>query len=458
MSLNIVVLAAGEGKRMHSARPKVLAPLAGQPLLAHVLATARSLDPERIVVVSGNGAETVRAAFADADIHWATQARQLGTADAFAAALPALPDTGEVLVLYGDVPLLQPEALTPLVDAAEEGLAVLSARVDHPQGYGRILRNVSGEITGIVEERDANEQQRAIREVNTGVVAASMTHLREWLPRIGCDNAQGEYYLTDAVALAVSDGVPVKGVQAQEVAQTRGVNNRVELAAAEAALRRRRAEALMVDGAILADPDRVDIRGEVTCGRDVFIDANVIFNGDVALGDGVTIGAGCVISNATIAAGTKVRSYSVIEQARIGKAASIGPYARLRPGSELADETHVGNFVELKKTRLGHGSKANHLAYLGDAEIGEGVNVGAGVITCNYDGANKHRTVIEDDAFIGSDCPLVAPVRIGRGATVGAGSTITADVPDDTLALGRSRQVVIEDWERPRKKEVRGEK
>lgn len=453
MALSIVILAAGEGKRMRSARPKVLAPLAGAPLLAHVLATARALKPERIVVVYGNGGDAVRRAFPDDDLAWVPQREQRGTADALAAALPELPGSGEVLVLYGDVPLLRAHTVAPLLEAAAAGaLAVLTARLDNPRGYGRILRKKSGEITGIVEERDANARQMAINEINTGVLAGPAGRLREWLPRIGNDNAQGEYYLTDAVALAVADEVLVQGIEAAEASETRGINNRAELAAAEAVLRRRRAAELMAAGAVLADPERVDVRGRIACGRDVFIDANVILSGKIELGDGVRIGAGAVITDSVIGSGTEVRPYSVIENARVGADAMIGPYARLRPGSELAAATHVGNFVEVKNTKLGHGSKANHLAYLGDADIGAGVNVGAGVITCNYDGAAKHKTVIGDEAFIGSDCPLVAPVEIGEGATIGAGSTITEDVPAGTLALGRSRQVTIEGWERPEKK------
>jgi bifunctional UDP-N-acetylglucosamine pyrophosphorylase/glucosamine-1-phosphate N-acetyltransferase len=452
MSLSIVILAAGQGKRMHSKHPKVLAPLAEKPLLAHVLTTARDLDPEQIVVVYGHGGEAVRSAFDEADIAWAEQREQLGTADAVAAALPHLPDSGGVLVLYGDVPLLRAETLAPLIAETENNLAILTARVENPQGYGRILRGEAGKVVGIVEERDASEREKSIHEINTGVLAAPAHHLRDWLSRIGNDNAQDEYYLTDAVALAVADDVAVRGVEATSASETRGVNNRVQLAAAEAVLRRRRAETLMGVGAVLADPERIDIRGRVRCGRDVFIDANAVLAGEVELGEGVRIGPGAVVTDSVIGAGTEILPYSVIENARVGAHAKIGPYARLRPGSELADATHVGNFVELKNTQLGRGSKANHLAYLGDAEIGANVNVGAGVITCNYDGAAKHKTVIGDEAFIGSDCPLVAPVTIGKGATVGAGSTITADVPDDTLALGRSRQVVIEGWERPEKK------
>jgi len=454
MSLSVVVLAAGEGKRMRSAYPKVLASLAGRPLLGHVLEAARALDPDRLVVVYGHGGESVRAAFPGTDITWAEQRDQRGTAHAVAAALPQLPHDGEVLVLYGDVPLLAADTLAPLVRAAADGaLAVLSARAADPTGYGRILRDHAGGVERIVEERDASEAERAVTEINTGVLAAPAARLQAWLPRIGNDNAQGEYYLTDSVALALAEGVPVRCIEAADVASTQGVNDRRQLAAVEAELRRRRADALLTDGVTLADPLRVDVRGTLHCGRDVVIDANCIFEGGVELADGVRVGAGAVIRDAVIGAGTTIRPYSVIEGARVGAGAVIGPFARLRPGSELDAGAHIGNFVETKNARVGVGSKANHLAYIGDADIGKGVNVGAGVITCNYDGAAKHRTVIEDDVFIGSDCPLVAPVTIGSGATVGAGSTVTEDVPAGKLVIARSRQVVIEGWERPVKPE-----
>ncbi|MGH8428210.1 MAG: bifunctional UDP-N-acetylglucosamine diphosphorylase/glucosamine-1-phosphate N-acetyltransferase GlmU [Gammaproteobacteria bacterium] len=454
MSLNVVILAAGEGKRMHSTRPKVLAPLAGAPLLAHVLAAARTLEPGRIVLVAAPDGGSLRAAFPDRDLQWAEQKERLGTADALAAALPLLPAAGSVLVLYGDVPLIRTQTLVPLAAAADEGaLALLTVRFPDPQGYGRIVRNAAGAIERIVEERDASAAERAITEVNTGVIVAPAQKLREWLPRIGKDNVQGEYYLTDVVALAIGDNIAVRAIEAADAGETRGVNNRLELAAAETELRRRRARELMAAGAVLADPARIDLRGRVVCGHDVFIDVNTVFEGSVELGDDVRIGAGVIIRDSVVGAGTEIRSYSIVEHARVGANAIIGPYARLRPGSELADETHVGNFVEVKNTKLGRGSKANHLAYLGDAEIGERVNVGAGVITCNYDGARKHKTVIGDDAFIGSDCPLVAPVEIGAGATIGAGSTITEDVPADTLTIARAPQTIVKGWKRPKKKD-----
>lgn len=453
MTHSIVILAAGEGKRMRSARPKVLADLAGRPLLAHVIDTARTLGPEHIViVVHGQGGQLIRADFPDSDLAWAEQAERLGTADAVHAALAELPKEGSVLVLYGDVPLLQADTLAPLLDSADRGeLAVLTARLDDPFGYGRIVRDEAGAVQKIVEQRDANEAERRIDEVNTGVMAAPVDRLAQWIPRIENDNAQGEYYLTDILALAVADGVKVRTVEAGDAASTAGVNNRAQLADAERELRRRRAASLMEAGVTLVDPGRIDVRGHLECGHDVHIEPNCIFEGRVVLGSGVRVDAGVVIRESWVGDGAHLRAYSVIEHARIGAEAVVGPYARLRPGTELGEASHVGNFVELKNSRLGHGSKANHLAYLGDAEIGDHVNVGAGVITCNYDGANKHKTVIGDDAFIGSDCPLVAPVTIGEGATIGAGSTVTADVPPGKLVLARSRQTTIEGWERPRK-------
>jgi len=438
---------------MRSARPKVLAELAGRPLLAHVIDTARKLDAANIViVVHGQGGRLIRADFPDTDLIWAEQVERRGTADAVHAALAELPRDGSVLVLYGDVPLLQAETLAPLLDSAErDELAVLTARLDDPFGYGRIVRDEVGAVQKIVEERDASEAERRIREINTGVIAAPVERLVRWIPRIENDNSQGEYYLTDTLALAVSDGVKVRTVETSDPASTAGVNSRAQLAAVERELRKRRAADLMETGVTLVDPERIDVRGHLECGYDVHIEPNCVFEGHVVLGSGVRVDAGVVIRDTWVGDGARLRAYSVIENARIGAEASVGPYARLRPGTELGEASHVGNFVELKNTHLGHGSKANHLAYLGDAEIGQHVNVGAGVITCNYDGANKHKTVIGDDAFIGSDCPLVAPVTIGDGATVGAGSTVTADVPPGKLVLARSRQTTIEGWERPRK-------
>lgn len=454
MALSIVILAAGEGKRMHSHRPKVLAELAGRPLLAHVIETARKMTPERIViVVHGAGGREIREAFPDNDLTWAEQSERRGTADALRAALPDLPAEGGVLTLYGDVPLLNADTLAPLVASAEQGaFALLTARLDDPAGYGRIIRNASGQVTRIVEERDATDDERTITEVNTGVVAAPVVRLREWLPCIDNGNAQGEYYLTDALELAVADGVAVHVVETDDSAAVQGVNTRAQLATAETGLRHRRAGELMAAGVSLVDPLRIDVRGVLECGRDVIIEPNCLFEGHVVLGAGVKVGMGVVLRDAVIGDNVELKPYSVIEYARVGAQSVVGPFARLRPGTELGESAHVGNFVELKNTRLGEGSKANHLAYLGDADIGSQVNVGAGVITCNYDGANKHKTVIGDGAFIGSDCPLVAPLTIGAGATIGAGSTVTTDVPPGKLVLARPRQTIIEGWERPSKK------
>lgn len=451
MPLSIVVLAAGEGKRMHSARPKVLAPLAGRPLLAHVLDTARALSPDRLIVVYGHGGDAVRAAIPEPDVDWAEQRDQRGTAHALAAGMSRVADGDTVLVLFGDVPLLEAASLKPLIAAAaSDALALLTARLDDPYGYGRIVRDAKGKISRIVEERDAEESERRITEVNTGVLAAPEVHLREWLQQIGNANAQGEYYLTDAPALAIAAGIPVHSFEAVDAAATRGVNDRGQLADAEAELRSRRVRILMAAGVTVADPTRIDIRGRLACGKDVVIDVNCVFEGGVELGDGVRLGPGVIVRNSVIGPGAEVRAYSVIEGARIGADAIVGPFARLRPASDLGAGSRIGCFVETKNLRIGPGSKANHLAYLGDAEIGGGVNVGAGVITCNYDGAAKHKTVIGDDAFIGSNSPLVAPVTIGAGATVGAGSTITADVPPGKLAVSRSRQVIVKGWRRPK--------
>ncbi|MDQ2069718.1 bifunctional UDP-N-acetylglucosamine diphosphorylase/glucosamine-1-phosphate N-acetyltransferase GlmU [Natronospira bacteriovora] len=452
MKLSVVILAAGRGKRMRSALPKVLQPLGGEPLLAHVIEGARPLSPEQTVVVIGHGAEAVREAFGEAPLHWAEQHEQLGTGHAVMQALPQIPDDHVVLVLYGDVPLVSPATQKALVEAATDSVAVLTAELPDPSGYGRILRNSEGLVEGIVEHKDASPEQRGIREINTGLLAAPAGRLRDWLSRVGNDNAQGEYYLTDIIALAASDGVPVRGVVAHDDSEIQGVNNRIQLAEAEAILRGRRAQALMEDGVTLADPTRIDIRGRVECGRDVFIDANVLLEGEVQLGDGVHIGPGCVIRNSQIAAGTVIDAHTVLEQARVGSDARIGPFARLRPGSHLAARARIGNFVETKNVELGEGSKVNHLSYIGDATVGRDVNVGAGTITCNYDGANKHQTIIGDGAFIGSDTQLVAPVTVGAHATIGAGSTINKDAPAGELTLSRSKQKTLEGWKRPQKK------
>jgi bifunctional UDP-N-acetylglucosamine pyrophosphorylase/glucosamine-1-phosphate N-acetyltransferase len=450
--MNIVVLAAGMGKRMRSDLPKVLHPLAGKPLLAHVLDCARSLAPTRLVVVYGHGGERVPAALGAPDLQWVLQDPQLGTGHAVQQAAPMLDDSVPTLVLYGDVPLTAPDTLARLVEAAGTGrLALLTVDLDDPTGYGRIVRE-AGRVVRIVEHRDADDATRAIREVNTGILVAPTPALKRWLAGLSNDNAQREYYLTDVVAAAVADGVEVVATQPAAVWETLGVNSKAQLAELERIHQRGVATRLMDDGVTLADPARIDVRGSLACGRDVEIDVNCVFEGEVVLADGARIGANCVIRDARIGAGAQVLPFTHIEDARVGAGARIGPYARLRPGTELGEDTHVGNFVEMKNTKMAAHSKANHLAYVGDAVVGERVNIGAGTITCNYDGANKHQTVIEDDAFIGSDTQLVAPVRVGRGATLGAGTTLTRDAPAEKLTVSRAKQATIDSWRRPVKK------
>ena len=455
--LNIVILAAGQGKRMQSALPKVLHPVAGRPMLAHVLHHARRLEPGRIVVVTGHGAEEVQAAFSDQpDLVFALQSPQQGTGHAVQQALPHLlggeSERDATLVLYADVPLVQSETLRNLLAAREAGLALLTETIEDPTGYGRIVRDDAGNIVRIVEHKDASETERAIREVNTGILAAPTGRLRNWLGRLTNDNAQGEYYLTDVVAFAVADGVPVRAAQPAAGWETMGVNSRVQQAQLERAWQQEQARRLLEAGVTLADPARFDLRGELVCGRDVFIDVGCVFEGRVELADGVRVGPHCVLKNAAIGSGTQIDAYTHIDEATVAADARLGPYARLRPGADIGPEAHVGNFVEIKKSTLGPGSKANHLSYIGDATIGARVNVGAGTITCNYDGVNKHRTVIEDDAFIGSDTQLVAPVTVGKGATLAAGTTLTRDAPAGRLTLSRVAQTTNETWRRPEKK------
>src|SRR5512146_3000593 len=429
MPLSIIVLAAGQGKRMHSSLPKVLHPLAGRPLLAHVLQTAQTLDPARTVVVHGHGGADVRSAFADAAaVTWVEQAAQQGTGHAVMQALPEIPPEDDVLVLYGDVPLIEGETLRRLVQAAQGGLGILSAQAPDPTGYGRVVRGPRGEVLRIVEHRDAGPTELELREVNTGFLCTPAKRLGKWLAQVRNHNAQKEYYLTDVVALAVSDGVAVSAVEARAWAEVAGVNSKRELAALEREVQRREAERLLEAGVTLADPARLDVRGSLECGRDVALDVNCLFEGKVRLGDGVRIGPNCVLRNVSIAAHTEVLAFSMLENAEVGARCRVGPYARLRPGANLGEGVHIGNFVEVKASRLGAGSKANHLAYIGDSEVGARVNIGAGTITCNYDGTAKHRTVIEDDCFIGSDATLVAPVRIAERRDLRAGSTLrTAD-------------------------------
>ena len=454
MSRNIstVILAAGQGTRMRSRLPKVLQPLAGRPLLDHVLTTARSLDPGEIIVVYGHGGEEVRQAIAGDDITWALQEEQLGTGHAVMQAMPSVGDDRVVLILYGDVPLVRVETLEALLVAGSEGLAVLTAQLDDPTGYGRIIRDIDGHLTAIVEEKDATDDQKLIREFNTGMMACPAALLRLWLSRIAPNNVQKEYYLTDVITCAVEDGKPVIPVEADSVAEGLGVNDKRQLAEMERLLRERITDALLERGVTLVDPARVDVRGTLTCGTDVCIDANTIFEGTVELGDGVTIGANNYLRDTVIEAGTRVHANCVLEEARIGERCEIGPYARCRPGVVMTGEGKLGNFVEIKKSTIGRGSKVNHLTYVGDTTVGESVNIGAGTITCNYDGANKHRTVIGDRAFIGSGVELVAPVEIGADATIGAGATITKSTPAGELVIERSKQQVIRGWKRPVKK------
>lgn len=453
--LNVVILAAGLGKRMQSDLPKVLHPVAGRPMLGHAIEAARQLDPQRIVIVVGHGAQRVQDAFKDqADLVFVTQSPQNGTGHAVQQALPQL-DAGvqsTTLVLYGDVPLVQSATLQRLRAACDSGLAILTETVADPTGYGRILRDADGQVTGIVEDKDASPQQRTITEVNTGILVASTARLADWLARIDNNNAQGEYYLTDIVALAVNDDVAIGVAQPKASWETRGVNSRLQQAELERAWQHEQARRLMEQGVTLADPSRFDLRGTLICGRDVFIDVGCVFEGHVELADGVHVGPHCVVRDSVIESGAAIQAFSHVDQAQVGDQARVGPYARLRPGTRLGQGSHVGNFVEIKNTVLGAASKANHLAYVGDATVGERVNIGAGTITCNYDGVNKHQTIIEDDVFVGSDTQLVAPVRIGRGATIGAGTTLTHDAPEDRLTLSRAQQKTIFGWTRPRPK------
>ena len=450
--MNVVILAAGMGKRMRSDLPKVLHPLAGKPLVAHVVDCARTRGPGRIVVVSGHGGETVVRAIKGDDLRWALQEPQLGTGHAVMQALPHLDPAVPTLVLYGDVPLTTHETLAQLVAAAgTDKLGLLTVELVDPSGYGRIVRD-GGRIVRVVEHKDADPATREIREVNTGILVAPTAALARWLGALSNDNAQKEYYLTDVVAAAVHDGMAVVSAQPAEVSETLGVNSKRQLAELERIFQNRVATKLMDNGVWLADPARLDVRGELLCGRDVSIDVNCVFEGRVVIDDGASVGANCVIRDTHIGAGAQILPFTLMEGSSIGARARIGPYARLRPGTDLGEETHVGNFVEMKNTRMAARSKANHLSYVGDTVVGERVNIGAGTITCNYDGANKYQTVIEDDAFIGSDTQLVAPVRVGRGATLGAGTTLTRDAPEHKLTMSRTKQTTVESWKRPVKK------
>ncbi len=451
MSLDIVILAAGQGTRMRSALPKVLHPVAGQSMLGHVIATARQLSPDRIHVVIGHGADEVRQRLAADDLNFVVQAEQLGTGHAVAQALPAL-SAERVLILYGDVPLIEVATLERLLHkVGAQQIALLTVNLDDPTGYGRIVRDDQGVVQAIVEHKDASAEQKLITEGNTGILAVPGERLGDWLGRLSNSNAQGEYYLTDVIAMAVADGLVVATEQPLDAMEVQGANDRRQLAELERHYQLRAAHRLMAQGVTLRDPARFDLRGEVTVGRDVLIDINVILEGKVVIEDGVEIGPNCVIRDSTLRRGAVIKANSHLEGAELGEGADCGPFARLRPGAVLGAKAHVGNFVEVKNSQLGEGAKAGHLAYLGDADIGSRTNIGAGTITCNYDGANKFRTVLGEDVFIGSNSSLVAPVSLGDGATTGAGSVITADVPAGTLALGRARQTLIEGWQRPQK-------
>ncbi len=452
LGLSIVILAAGQGTRMRSELPKVLQPLAGMPLLAHVLACSQALAADDVCVVYGHGGEAVPAAFAGQDIRWALQAEQLGTGHAMQQAMPDMPDASQVLILAGDVPLLRTKTLRRLLEETPlDEMAVLTVNMEDPTGYGRIIRDKDG-VTCIVEQKDASDEQKAIIEISTGVMLCPVAKLRAWLASLENNNSQGEYYLTDIVAMAVADRVTVHGIKANSLVEVMGINDRKQLAEAERALQARLVDELMTEGVGFADPARVDIRGTLKCGKDVFIDVNAVFEGDVELGDGTKIESNNLIRDSRLGAGTTVHSNCHIEGATTGKDCEVGPFARLRPGAELADNVKIGNFVEIKKSTIADGSKVNHLTYIGDAEIGKDVNVGAGTITCNYDGANKHKTKIGDGASIGSGVELVAPVEVGKGATIGAGSTLTKSAPDGQLTLERAKQISVKGWKRPVKK------
>ncbi len=453
MALSIIILAAGQGTRMYSALPKVLHEIAGKPLLEHVVETATQLPEAQINVVYGHGGNMVPEQLAHLPVNWVEQREQLGTGHAVMQAMSAVTADDKVLVLYGDVPLIRAETLQRLLKM--DGVALLTVELEDASGYGRIERDEKGQISRIVEHNDASEQQRQIKEINTGIMACSAQQMATWLERLDNNNSQGEYYLTDLIEMAVADGVSVSSVCAGSEAEVLGVNDRVQLAMLEREYQQRQAQILMRAGVTVMDPARLDIRGTVTTGQDVVLDINVILEGKVVLGEGVQVGANTIIRNCTVGQGVIIKPHCVLEDAEIGNGATIGPFARIRPEARLAEGVHIGNFVEIKKSTVGKGSKINHLSYIGDSEIGSGVNIGAGTITCNYDGANKHKTIIGDNAFIGSDTQLVAPVSVGKGATIGAGSTITRDTPDHELSLSRSKQISLKGWQRPVKNPVK---
>ncbi|OOZ39268.1 bifunctional UDP-N-acetylglucosamine diphosphorylase/glucosamine-1-phosphate N-acetyltransferase GlmU [Solemya elarraichensis gill symbiont] len=452
MKLGVVILAAGQGNRMKSALPKVLHPIAGKPMLSQVIDTAHKLEPDNTTVVYGHGGELVREKITSANLEWVLQDKQLGTGHAVAQAMPHLQSVDKILVLYGDVPLIRHETLVRLIESsADSSLGMLTVELDNPAGYGRIVRDEEGAVSHIVEQKDASPAELAIHEVNVGIMLINRERLTTWIERLDDNNAQGEFYLTDIIGMAVKEGVVISTARPDDMFEVSGVNDRVQLAELERELQRARVQQLMRDGVTVIDPARIDIRGNANVSQDVTLDVNVILDGDVELGEGVRVGANSILRNCKIAAGTVVKEMCVIEDAIIGESCQVGPYARIRPGTELAPECHIGNFVEIKNAQVARGSKINHLSYVGDATVGEAVNIGAGTITCNYDGAYKHRTVIGDRVFVGSDTQLVAPVTVESGATIAAGSTITADVEENALALSRTKQRSVMNWKRPQK-------
>ncbi|UXN35019.1 bifunctional UDP-N-acetylglucosamine diphosphorylase/glucosamine-1-phosphate N-acetyltransferase GlmU [Avibacterium paragallinarum] len=451
--LSVVILAAGKGTRMYSDLPKVLHNIAGKPMVKHVIDTAKQLNADNIHLIYGHGAELLQQRLADEPVNWVLQAEQLGTGHAMQQAAPFFADDENIVMLYGDAPLITAETLQKLIDAKpENGIALLTAHLDDPTGYGRIIRQ-DGNVVAIVEQKDASPEQLAIQEVNTGVMVSSGASFKKWLAKLDNNNAQGEYYMTDVIKFANQDGCQVAAVPASDIMEVEGANNRLQLAELERYYQRKQAEKLLLAGVSLRDPNRFDLRGEILHGKDVEIDVNVIIEGNVKLGDRVKIGAGCIIKDCVIGNDVEIKPYSVFEDALIGEQAQIGPFSRLRPGTELAAETHIGNFVEVKKSHIGKGSKVNHLSYVGDSEIGSNCNIGAGVITCNYDGANKFKTIIGDDVFVGSDSQLVAPVKIANGATIAAGTTVTKNIAQDELVISRVPQRHIQGWQRPKKKD-----
>ena len=452
MSLHIVILAAGQGTRMRSELPKVMHKLAGKPLLQHVIDTAGQLLPQGIHVVFGHKGEVVRAGIQSEEVNWVHQAQQLGTGHAVAQTLESIPEDAQVLVLYGDVPLTSKDTLQRFLNDSGSQLGILTVNLDDASGYGRIVRNSNGQVLAIVEQKDATEEQKQIREINTGIMSVPAYYLKTWLPLLSNQNAQGEYYLTDIVAMAVAQNLAISTTSPASLAEVEGVNNRVQLANLERAYQRLQAEHLMLNGATLLDPARTDVRGTLTTGQDVIIDINCIFEGEVILGNNVKIGPNCVLRNAVVGDDVTIEANSLIEDSRVGNGAAVGPFARLRPGTELGEKAKIGNFVETKKAKIGNGSKVNHLSYVGDAVVGRQVNIGAGTITCNYDGVNKFQTTIGDNVFVGSNTALVAPVELGEGVTIGAGSTVTKDVGSNQLAIARGKQRNIDGWQRPSKK------